>query len=45
MALLPDGDTGPSILGDTRGHITSLRSTAPPVDAATSDNHTDIKGN
>jgi hypothetical protein len=45
MALLPDGDTGPSILGETRGQITSLRCTARSVDAATSHNHTDIKGN
>jgi hypothetical protein len=44
MALLPDGDTGPSILGETRRQINGVAFTAPLVNAAPSQHDTDIKG-
>jgi hypothetical protein len=45
IGLLPDGDTGPSILGDTRQRTNIASATAPLADAAQSHNHIDTKGN
>jgi hypothetical protein len=44
MALLPDGDTGPSILGDTRQRNDTTSSTAPQMEATPHSDH-DTKGN